>query len=73
LNELAIWTVYKYPLDYPDKYVARKFLVGKGTVTATSQVLLGSDLKEVRRQLPMGLLWQDRQFLDPLQVVETWM
>lgn len=73
MTELAIWTIYKYPLDFPNNFVARKFFARAGQVVATGQVLLGTTLKEVRDQLPDGLLWQDRQFLDPLQVVETWM
>lgn len=62
-------TIYDHPKDYPDKFVARKFILDK----LTSEILLGDTLEEVRSQLPLGLTCFERHETDDPVIVETWM
>ena len=36
---LSIWTIYRKPSDYPDKFVARRFVIAGGENCATDDVL----------------------------------
>lgn len=36
---LSIWTVYRKPSDYPDKFVARRFVIAAGASCVTDDVL----------------------------------
>lgn len=68
-EKLELWTIYRYPKDYPDKFVARKFILDK----PTEERLIGDTLEEVRSLLPKGLIRFDRSPNDILSIVETWM
>jgi len=67
--ELAIWTVYQSPLDYPGRVVARRFLLDR----PTDQIIIGSSLEEVRAQLPYGMLRIERSPSDEAHIVEVWL
>jgi hypothetical protein len=74
---LPIWTVYDHPTDYPDRFVARMYVAGPidgnhGTA-ATTVVLFGNTLDEVRAMLPPGVVRMDRYPGDDPKIVETWM
>ena len=68
-KKLTLWTIYKHPLDYPDKFVARKFILDK----PTEEKLIGNSLQEVREMLPGGLTCFERNTNDVLSIVETWL
>jgi hypothetical protein len=70
---LQIWTVYEWPDDYPDGYVARLFLVGKDRNGPTTQAFYGPTLQSVRDQLPPGLARLPREPNDEAQIVEVWL
>jgi hypothetical protein len=38
MTEIEIWTIYKHPRDYPEKYVARKFINDKPTNQLISSI-----------------------------------
>ena len=63
-----IWAIYKHPLDYPEKFVARKFILDK----PTSEILIGDTLEEIRKLLPKGLTLIERNPKDDPILVETW-
>ena len=69
---LALWTIYDHPSDYPDHYVARKWLVEREGEKATDQYLMHTSLEGLRAQLPVGLYCLPRQELDDPVIVETW-
>jgi hypothetical protein len=71
-NVLRMWTVYEKPLDFPDSFVARLFLIGAGGSIATNQLLFGKTLDEIRLRLPPGLTRIPREPEDQKQIVETW-
>ena len=67
-EKVTLWTVYKHPRDYPDKFVARKFVLDK----PTSEILIGNTLEEIRTLLPKGLTRMERDENDKPVIVETW-
>ena len=67
-EKVTLWTIYRHPKDYPDKYVARKFILDK----PTSEILIGDTLEELRALLPFGLTRLERDLGDDPLIVETW-
>jgi hypothetical protein len=70
---LETWTIYDRPLDYPDGYVARRFLIRHGAALATHIAYYGPTLDSVREQIPQGLFCIARNPGDEPQIVETWL
>lgn len=74
MNILCLYTVYKYPKDYPDKFVVRRWEInGKPQPENKEIVAVGEDLQEVRSKLPHGLCRIERQPEDDPVIVETWL
>jgi hypothetical protein len=69
---MTIWTVYDHPLDAPDLFVARKWVVGKGTLTATNEMRGCNDLEGLRAMLPRGLTRLYRHPHDDPKILEVW-
>lgn len=69
ISDVTLWTIYKHPKDYPDKFIARKFILDK----PTDDIRIGNTLEEVRDMLPPGLIRLDRDFTDDIVIVETWL
>jgi len=69
------WTIYKYPKDYPDRYVVRAWTIGdEGEVVFNPEVLvLSVTLEEAREYLPVGLIRVERDPEDDPVIVETWL
>jgi len=65
---MPIIAVYKNPIDYPDKYVARIFNVDRPTVIA----VIGDTLHEIRLKIPRHMIKLDRATIDDPVIVETW-
>ena len=70
-DQLAIWTIFNKPLDMPDAYVARKFLIGQQPVP-TDEMFSAQTLDEVRGMLPEGLFRLERNPADDPVIVESW-
>lgn len=73
---LEMWTVYDHPLDYPDGYMARCWLVragGVGGVEATNRVVRSDSLAEVRGFISPGLHCLPRSPGDDPVILETWL
>lgn len=72
---LSMWTVFDHPSDYPDDYVARCFVIGKGLdgPRATHNSITGS-LKHLRATMrAAGLTPLMRDEKDDPKIVETWL
>jgi hypothetical protein len=69
---LAMWTVYDHPTDYPNQFVARKFLVNSKGVVRTNDMFLADTLEEIRDLLPPGLMNLYRYAQDDPNIIETW-
>jgi hypothetical protein len=75
MNAVSVWTVYHRPDDFPNNYVARRFEVTRGEVSATNQVIVANNLAAIRRHLEQhfGELQRvTRMAGDDPAVVETW-
>ena len=70
---LMMWTIYAHPLDYPDGFVVRKWLVEGGRDPRDAGVLgrVGS-LDDARALIPGGLTFMPAGEGDDPCVVETW-
>lgn len=65
-------TVYEKPKDYPDKYVARLFLVNS-KVKPTKIFIVKDTLKEVRNQIPASYIRMSRSAEDDPVIYETYL
>jgi hypothetical protein len=70
---LSIWTIYDHPADFPDLYVARRFVTGRDGPVATPDVLQG-ELSALREAFyRCGLVCMTRSDEDEPQIVESWL
>jgi hypothetical protein len=74
MTHLSIWTVYDHPRDYPDRYVARQFIVTAGEAEPTLNVIMATDLETLRATLLNELHMHriPRSERDDPVIVETW-
>lgn len=71
-GKLGMWTIYDHPADYPDKFVARLFVMDQPTDVA----LVGDSLNSIRtfiNRASPGLTRLPRSPHDHPTVVETWL
>lgn len=72
-DELVMWVVYDHPKDYPENFVARKFLIGHGEARASAEALVFVDLVPLRWVLQRaGLCCLARNPQDDPVIVESW-
>ena len=71
-GSLEMWTIYDHPLDYPDGYVARCWLITSGGTEATDRTVVGWSLETVRNAIPPGLACLARSDGDDPAILETW-
>jgi hypothetical protein len=72
MTGLTIWTVIERPTDYPEEFIARKWVTAKGLSIATGQIVTGPTLQSVRDQIPPGLYRLPRAAEDDPKIVESW-
>ena len=73
LGALSMWTVYRRPRDYPDRWVARRFEIGaRSDPLPTNDMFVANSLPELRALLPSGLACIPRSPGDDFVVVESW-
>jgi hypothetical protein len=69
-NPLVMWTVYERPTDYPNEFVARRFL-GEAP---TAELERADTLEELQERLSeKGLTWMDRSPNDDPRIVGVWL
>jgi hypothetical protein len=69
---LPMWVIYDHPADYPDAYVARKWLT-LPKQRPTNELLVATDLEVIRTELEArGLVCLARQDGDTPIIIETW-
>lgn len=68
MKGLEIWVVYKKPLDYPNKFVIRKWINN----TPTKTMYIADTLDEIRQRIPEGLVSIGRSPNDDPKIVEVW-
>jgi hypothetical protein len=74
MRELELWTVYDHPSDFPQCYVARRFVVTGGTeARATEDVMVSVDVETIRDELrSRGFISLRRDDRDDPKIIETW-
>lgn len=76
-DHLDMWVIYKHPLDFPDKFVARLFEVTSSGPLGTGIKFVGDSKEEVERLIPAvaaGLLtWLPRMPGDDPQILGVWL
>lgn len=65
---LNLWVVYERPLDHPEHFVVRRWVLDR----PTKDFRLGRSLREVREFIPPGLHRVPRHPNDDAKIVETW-
>ena len=76
MTPLVMWTVYKHPKDYPDEYVARKFVIMEDFYGPSNESISSRSLRDVRnvlRSLYRGLIQLKRPPDDEPHIVEVWL
>ena len=71
-RKLEMFVIFDHPKDWPDKFVARQFLIQEDTATPTGTFWLGDSLDEVRSHLPPHCARLERDPNDEPQIVESW-
>lgn len=72
-RSLEWWVVYDHPKDFPDGYVARKWIVGDDHEGPTDVAMWSDKLEEVRDFLEnLGLVKLARDPSDEPQILESW-
>lgn len=67
---MEIWTIYDHPRDFPNEYVARKFIGDK----PTGAILCSHDLSMLRKHFhELGLFRIGRNPQDDAGIVESWL
>lgn len=65
---MPIITIFNSPTDYPGKYVARVFDVGKPTNLAA----VAGTYEELQQAIPAGMVKLERNEKDDPVILETW-
>lgn len=69
-NDLITWVVYEYPKDFPEHYVARKFI----GLVPTSEIIVNTELNPIRDILAQkNLVSLCRDINDNPLIVECWL
>lgn len=70
LGEFTVWVIYDRPLDFPESYVAREFILDR----PTSKMMTCQDLKMLRDVLSSaGLICLTLQPKNDPKILEVWL
>lgn len=75
-RQLAIYTIFKHPKDFPDDYVLKKDIIGDGGVITRDPdfVYVSKDVNELRKITEaIGLIRMTRHPADDPCILETWL
>lgn len=70
---LQLWAIYRHPLDYPDSFVTRRFVLTEGfPVPDPLPTAVSATLDGARAAVPRGKVCLGRDPRDEPQIVESW-
>jgi hypothetical protein len=70
---MSMWTVYDHPKDFPNTFVARRYMISRGTAGATNDIIVSPQLAPLREVLAIkGLIPIARSEGDDPKIVESW-
>ncbi len=72
--KLIIYTIYKHPSDYPDKFVVRAWSIDQWNRPAPSEKphAVTDTLQEARASIPPDFIFVAPSVSDDPVIVETW-
>lgn len=74
VDTLPLWTIYKHPRDYPEHFVARKWLIYPNKLMITEDVLFRPDLESLQQIMREKNLHRlERLPDDDPTIQETWL
>lgn len=72
-QHLEMWTVYDHPTDWPDGYIARKWVILPTGPHATDECIVATGVSAIRNRFEeMGLVKLARSPEDDPSIMETW-
>lgn len=69
-KQIEVFAVYKNLLDYPDKYVVRRWV---GTTPDQIPLAVENNLQDARAKIPKGKVLIPRAEDDDIVILETWL
>ncbi len=73
MSVLEMFVVYRYPRDYPEHYVLRRWWVSAATRSPDEDWFrLAYTLDQIREHVPAGCVRLERHPNDEPQIVEVW-
>jgi hypothetical protein len=72
-GNLPLICIYKNPSDFPDKYVARLWGMGRKGGVATRYIIVRDTLAQIREAMPDWMTQMGRNPIDDPVIVETWL
>lgn len=70
---LTIWVIFDRPKDYPEYFVARKFIYKDGGMQATSLIFKNKEIENIRTNFrAKGFSPIPRQVDDDPVIIESW-
>lgn len=73
MDKLVQYVIYNNPTDFPGLCVARKWLIGCGTIEHSEVVATGKTVDEVRAKLPRNIASLPVYANDDPVIAEVWM
>lgn len=68
-SEFICYVIYDKPRDYPDRYVARRWV---GGVPDEKPISVVRELRHARKAIPNHFFCVGRQVGDDVGIIETW-
>lgn len=72
VRELPTWVIYDHPKDFPEYFVARKWMIREGGPEPTEIMFKDTNLERMRSSLPDGLIRIPRYDGDDPAIIESW-
>ena len=70
---IEMWVIYDHPTDCPDAFIARKWLVGRGVLKATTETMTEPEVETLRKYFEAsGLINLGRDPADDPAILECW-
>jgi hypothetical protein len=66
------FTIYRHPLDYPDDFVCRRWVITADSTIADREPLCVGTLEDCRSSIPQELYRLDRSPGDDPSILEVW-
>ena len=73
IHELDMFSIYDHPLDYPDKWAVRRWIISTKGGEKSAELGLADSLEEARSLVPQGKVRVPRFAEDDPKIVEVWL